>query len=60
MARLNQQNELHRRLLRSGERPYPLSETVELMAVVMAGLRSRQEAGRFVKLEEIQTELERL
>ncbi len=32
-------------MLRTGERPYPLSETVELMAVLIAGLRSRERAG---------------
>jgi len=45
-------------MLRSGERPYPLSETIELMAVITAGLRSREANGRFVKLEEIYAELE--
>jgi predicted dehydrogenase len=47
-------------MLRTGERPYPLSETVELMAVVIAGLRSRERKGEFVKLEEIYAELEPL
>jgi predicted dehydrogenase len=41
-----------------GERPYPLSETVELMAVIIAGLRSREREGQWVKLEEIYAELE--
>jgi len=44
-------------MLRSGERPYPLSETIELMAVIIAGLCSREGGGRFVKLEEIYAEL---
>ena len=47
-------------MLRTGERPYPLSETVELMAVVIAGLRSRERKGEFVKLEEVYAELEPL
>jgi predicted dehydrogenase len=45
-------------MLRTGERPYPLSETVELMAVIIAGLRSRDGGGRLVKLEEVYAELE--
>jgi hypothetical protein len=45
-------------MLRTGERPYPVSETIELMAVVIAGLRSRQDSGRFVNLAEIYAELE--
>ncbi len=45
-------------VLRTGERPYPLSETIELMAVVIAGIRSRQDHGRFVNLAEIYGELE--
>lgn len=45
-------------MLRTGERPYPLSETIELMAVIIAGLRSRDGGGRLVKLEEIHAELE--
>ena len=47
-------------MLRTGERPYPLSETVELMAVVIAGLRSRERKGEFVSLEEIRRECEPL
>jgi predicted dehydrogenase len=45
-------------MLRTGERPYPLSETVELMAVIIAGLRSREREGQVVKLDEIYAELE--
>ena len=45
-------------MLRTGERPYPLSETVELMAVIIADLRSREREGQWVKLEEICAELE--
>ena len=39
--------------LRTGERPFPFSETVELMRIVIAGIRSRQESGRIVQLKEI-------
>src|SRR5512136_14231 len=45
-------------MLRTGERPYPLSETIELMAVIIAGLRSREREGQVVKLEEVFGELE--
>jgi hypothetical protein len=45
-------------MLRTGERPYPLSETIELMAVIVAGLRSRERAGQVVKLDEVYAELE--
>ena len=46
-------------MLRTGARPYPLSETIELMAVVIAGLRSRERGGQFVELQEILAELEK-
>lgn len=39
--------------LRTGVEPYPFSETVELMKLVIAGLRSREEGGREVLLSEI-------
>ena len=39
--------------LRTGEEPFPFSETVELMKMVVAGLRSREEGGRVVMLDEI-------
>ncbi|KRE64830.1 Gfo/Idh/MocA family oxidoreductase [Paenibacillus sp. Soil750] len=39
--------------LRTGERPFPFSETEELMRMVIAGIRSREENGRVVLLEEI-------
>ncbi|MCX8092510.1 MAG: oxidoreductase, partial [Verrucomicrobiae bacterium] len=45
-------------MLRTGERPYPLSETVELMAVLIAGLRSRERGGTFVEMKEIFAELD--
>ena len=39
--------------LRTGERPVPFAETVELMQLVIAGIRSRAEGGREVLLSEI-------
>ena len=42
----------------SGVRPYPFEETVELMEIIIAGIRSREEGGRRVELSEIAKELE--
>ena len=42
--------------LRTGEEPFPFSETVELMKLVIGGLRSREEGGREVFLSEIVAE----
>jgi predicted dehydrogenase len=39
--------------LRTGVPPFPFAETVELMRMVVAGIRSREEGGREVSLEEI-------
>lgn len=39
--------------LRTGCRPFPWEETVELMKLVIAGIRSREEGGREVALDEI-------
>lgn len=39
--------------LRTGEEPFPFDESVELMKMVIAGLRSREEGGREVMLSEI-------
>ncbi|MBO9608235.1 MAG: Gfo/Idh/MocA family oxidoreductase [Paenibacillaceae bacterium] len=39
--------------LRSGERPFPFEETTELIKLVIAGRRSRDEGGREVKLSEL-------
>ena len=39
--------------LRTGARPFPFSETVELMKLVIAGIRSREEGGREVSLDSI-------
>ena len=42
--------------LESGARPFPFAETVELMKLVIAGIRSREENGREVVLAEIKEE----
>ncbi|MDF2716110.1 MAG: oxidoreductase [Paenibacillus sp.] len=39
--------------LRSGQRPFPFEETIELMKLIIAGIRSREEGGREVQLTEI-------
>lgn len=39
--------------LRTGEEPFPFAETIELMKLVIGGLRSRNEGGREVFLDEI-------
>jgi len=39
--------------LRSGELPYPFEETMEMMKIIIAGIRSREEGGRRVDLSEI-------
>jgi hypothetical protein len=36
--------------LRTGERPFPFAETVELMQLVIAGIRSREQGGQEVTL----------
>ncbi|MEA3403202.1 MAG: Gfo/Idh/MocA family oxidoreductase [Armatimonadota bacterium] len=40
--------------LRSGELPFPFAETEELMRIIIAGIRSRDEGGREVALDEIE------
>lgn len=42
--------------LRSGQRPFPFAETIELMKLVIAGIRSREQGGREVALAEIASE----
>jgi predicted dehydrogenase len=42
--------------LRTGIRPFPFEETVELMKIVIAGIKSRDEGGREVMLSEIADE----
>ncbi len=42
-----------------GEEPgYPFTETIELMEIIIAGIRSREEGGRKVMIEEIRKEVE--
>jgi len=43
--------------LETGAPPYPFDETVELMTIIIAGIRSREEGGRRVMLSEIRAEL---
>ena len=45
-------------LLRTGQPPLPFSQTVELMAIIIAGIRSREAGGRVVKLREIYDDLD--
>ncbi len=40
--------------LKTGKRPFPFDETVELMKLLIAGIISRNEGGREVMLEEIE------
>ena len=47
------QNEVFIDYLRTGERPYPFTETIELAKLVIGGIRSREEGGRRVLLSEI-------
>jgi hypothetical protein len=47
------QNDIFVRYLRTGERPFPFTETIELIKMVIGGTRSREEGGRKVLLSEI-------
>ena len=42
----------------TGVRPYPFDETIELMEIIIAGIRSRNEGGRKVMLNEIKKGVE--
>ena len=44
-------------MLRTGERPLPFDETVELMAVIIAGIRSREQGGGVVRIADVLAEL---
>ena len=44
--------------LETGVRPYPFDETVELMEIIIAGIKSREEGGRKVMIDEIKNEVE--
>lgn len=52
-AAFKKQLDLFVHWLRTGEEPVPFEHTVELMKLVIAGLRSREEGGRVVELSEI-------
>lgn len=41
--------------LRTGELPFAFAETVELMKIIIAGLRSRERGGRKVMIAEVET-----
>lgn len=40
--------------LRTGEEPFPFSETVELMKVIIAGIRSREQGGKEIQIADIE------
>jgi hypothetical protein len=42
--------------LQTGSAPYPFDETAELMKIIIAGIRSRDEKGRTVLLSELEVE----
>lgn len=44
--------------LRDGARPLPFDETVELMAVIIAGIRSREQGGALVEVASILSEIQ--
>ncbi|GEP42606.1 Gfo/Idh/MocA family protein [Brevifollis gellanilyticus] len=44
-------------MLRSGTPPLPFDETVELMAVIIAGIRSREQGGTIVNVADILSEI---
>ena len=44
-------------MLRTGARPLPFEETVELMAVIIAGRRSREQGGKAIEVADVLREL---
>lgn len=46
--------------VRTGRRPFPFEQTIELMAILTAGIRSRDQSGHPVELAEILGQLESL
>ena len=44
--------------VRTGRRPFPFEQTVELMAILIAGIRSREQSGRAVALDEVLEQLD--
>jgi predicted dehydrogenase len=45
-------------MLGTGKRPLPFSQTVELMAIIIAGIRSRVQGGRVIPLREVYDDLD--
>ncbi len=45
--------------LETDEEPFPFDHTIELMEIIIAGIRSREQGGRKVYLDEIREELEK-
>ncbi|MES2508205.1 MAG: Gfo/Idh/MocA family oxidoreductase [Verrucomicrobiota bacterium] len=45
-------------MLQTGVRPLPFDETVELMAVIIAGIRSREQGGSMIRIEDVLHELQ--
>jgi len=44
--------------VRTGRRPFPFQQTLELMAILIAGIRSREQAGKTVELDDVLGQLE--
>lgn len=44
------------KMIRTGRSPFPFSETIEIMLILIAGLRSRDQGGRTVSLDELRAE----
>lgn len=44
-------------MLRTGQRPLPFEETVELMAVIIAGKRSREQGGKRIPIADVLSEV---
>lgn len=44
-------------MLKTGRAPFAFAQTIELMTIIIAGIRSREQNGRVVLLEEINSEL---
>jgi hypothetical protein len=44
--------------VRTGRRPFPFDQTIELMAILIAGIRSREQSGQAVDLDEVLGQLE--
>jgi len=47
------QLEVFVKYLRTGVRPYPFEETIEMMKIIIAGIKSRDEGGKEIFLEDI-------